>query len=197
MTEPPAYERVKSALHEKFELEQRLKDIEEIIEERKSVYFNSRPTSRATSRPASIYSGAQGDHLPSLVVFIKLTIPRTHAPSTKAILYPRTSTTYRPIICYKSDFTPGRPASKDSSVKDSSHSYTPKVIQRSLGSIYHTFPIRVWLVTPNLTFTYRSLSTLCPPSTSSSTCPSITTPSPQKEEILFPRLKLAVPLCFI
>ena len=63
-TEPPAYERVKSALHERFELEQRLKDIEEIIEERKSVYFNSRPTSRATSRPASIYSEAQGDHLP-------------------------------------------------------------------------------------------------------------------------------------
>lgn len=58
-TEPPAYERVKSALHEKFELEQRLKDIEEIIEERKSIYFNSRPTSRRTSRPDSIYSDAQ------------------------------------------------------------------------------------------------------------------------------------------
>jgi hypothetical protein len=64
MTEPPAYERVKSALHERFELEQKLKDIEEIIEERKSVYFNSRPTSRATSRPASIYSEAQGDYIP-------------------------------------------------------------------------------------------------------------------------------------
>ncbi|KAE9363064.1 hypothetical protein N431DRAFT_564699 [Stipitochalara longipes BDJ] len=58
-TEPPAYERVKSALHEKFELEQRLKDIEEVIEERKSVYFNSRPTSRALSRPTSVYSEAQ------------------------------------------------------------------------------------------------------------------------------------------
>lgn len=57
MTDPPAYERVKSALHEKFELEQRLKDIEEIIEERKSIYLNSRPTSRA-SRPVSIYSEA-------------------------------------------------------------------------------------------------------------------------------------------
>lgn len=57
MTEPPAYERIKSALHEKFELEQRLRDIDEVIEERKSVYFNSRPTSRATSRGArSIYS---------------------------------------------------------------------------------------------------------------------------------------------
>ena len=59
-TEPPAYERVKSALHEKYELEQRLKDLEEIIEERKSVYFNSRPTSRALSRPTSVYSEAQG-----------------------------------------------------------------------------------------------------------------------------------------
>ena len=58
--EPPAYERVKSALHEKYELEQRLKDLEEIIEERKSVYFNSRPTSRALSRPTSVYSEAQG-----------------------------------------------------------------------------------------------------------------------------------------
>jgi hypothetical protein len=60
-TEPPAYERVKSALHEKFELEQRLKDIEEVIEERKSIYFaNSRPTSRALSRSTSVYSEAQG-----------------------------------------------------------------------------------------------------------------------------------------
>ncbi|CAG8952502.1 hypothetical protein HYFRA_00001249 [Hymenoscyphus fraxineus] len=57
MTEPPAYERIKSALHEKFELEQRLRDIDEVIEERRSVFFNSRPTSRATSRgPRSIYS---------------------------------------------------------------------------------------------------------------------------------------------
>jgi hypothetical protein len=62
MTEPPAYDRVKSALHEKYELEQRLKDIEEIIEERKSVYLNSRPTSRA-SRPHSIYSEANGKHI--------------------------------------------------------------------------------------------------------------------------------------
>ncbi|KAH6716846.1 hypothetical protein BKA61DRAFT_600563 [Leptodontidium sp. MPI-SDFR-AT-0119] len=58
-TEPPVYERVKSALHERYELEQRLKDIEEIIEERKSIYFNSRPTSRVGSRPASIYSDSQ------------------------------------------------------------------------------------------------------------------------------------------
>ncbi|RDL38837.1 uncharacterized protein BP5553_03177 [Venustampulla echinocandica] len=59
MTEPPTYERIKSALHEKFELEQRLRDIDEVIEERKSIYFNSRPTSRATSRPRSIYSESQ------------------------------------------------------------------------------------------------------------------------------------------
>lgn len=60
MTEPPTYERVKSALHERYELEQRLKDIEEVIEERKSVYLNSRPTSRSTSRRESIYSDSQG-----------------------------------------------------------------------------------------------------------------------------------------
>jgi hypothetical protein len=60
MTEPPAYERIKSALHEKFELEQKLKDIDEVIEERRSVYLNSRPTSRATSRARSIYSTSQG-----------------------------------------------------------------------------------------------------------------------------------------
>jgi hypothetical protein len=59
-TEPPAYERIKSALHEKFELDQKLKDIDEVIEERRSVYFNSRPTSRATSHARSIYSTAQG-----------------------------------------------------------------------------------------------------------------------------------------
>ncbi|KAF8863178.1 hypothetical protein BDZ45DRAFT_670486 [Acephala macrosclerotiorum] len=59
MTEPPVYQRVKSALHEKYELEQRLKDIEEIIEERKSIYLNSRPTSRATTRQDSIYSENQ------------------------------------------------------------------------------------------------------------------------------------------
>lgn len=58
-TDPPSYERVKSALHERYELEQRLKDIEEIIEERKSIYINSRPTSRA-SRPVSIYSQSNG-----------------------------------------------------------------------------------------------------------------------------------------
>jgi hypothetical protein len=92
MTEPPAYERVKSALHERFELEQKLKDIEEIIEERKSVYFNSRPTSRATSRPASIYSEAQGDYLPSLVVFRKLIVsepmPQPLKPSFNPVPVP-------------------------------------------------------------------------------------------------------------
>jgi hypothetical protein len=60
MTEPPSYERVKSALHEKFELEQRLKDIDEQIEERKSIYLSSRPTSRATSRPLSVYEECEG-----------------------------------------------------------------------------------------------------------------------------------------
>lgn len=70
MTEPPVYQRVKSALHEKYELEQRLKDIEEAIEERKSIYLNSRPTSRATSlRPESIYSENLG-MLPNASIFL-------------------------------------------------------------------------------------------------------------------------------
>ena len=76
LTAPPAYERVKSALHEKYELEQRLKDIDEAIEERQSLYFNSRPVSRATTadRPASItsiYEESQGmSSFPSSIVFI-------------------------------------------------------------------------------------------------------------------------------
>ncbi|RQM07944.1 hypothetical protein DH86_00000824, partial [Scytalidium sp. 3C] len=45
MTEPPVYQRVQSALHEKLELEQRLKDIDVIIEERRSLYMSSRATS--------------------------------------------------------------------------------------------------------------------------------------------------------
>ena len=68
MTEPPALERVKSALHEKFELERRLKDIDEKIEERRSIYMSSRPTSRATSsRPtsvSSVYEESQGTFIP-------------------------------------------------------------------------------------------------------------------------------------
>jgi hypothetical protein len=56
VTAPPAYDRVKSALYEKLELEQRLRDIDSLIDERQSVYFSSRPTSRATStRRSSIY----------------------------------------------------------------------------------------------------------------------------------------------
>ncbi|KAL3418265.1 hypothetical protein PVAG01_09981 [Phlyctema vagabunda] len=60
-TEQPAYERVKSALHEKFELEQRLRDIEVIIEERQSLYMSSRPTSRvaSTRSASSIYEDSQ------------------------------------------------------------------------------------------------------------------------------------------
>lgn len=69
MTEPLAYERVKSALHEKFELEQRLRDIDSVIEERQSIYMSSRPVSRAASqlaivcRPVSIYAESQGTFL--------------------------------------------------------------------------------------------------------------------------------------
>lgn len=64
MTTPPAYERVKSALYEKLELEQRLKDIDELIDERQSLYLSSRPTSRATStRTTSIYVESYGKPL--------------------------------------------------------------------------------------------------------------------------------------
>lgn len=62
-SDPAAYQRVKSALHERYELEQRLRDIEEVIEERKSVYLSSRPTSRGTLHPSSIYSDSQGKDL--------------------------------------------------------------------------------------------------------------------------------------
>lgn len=60
MTAPASYERVKTALQEKRLLEQKLRDIEETIEERKSLYMSSRPTSRATSRARSIMSEAPG-----------------------------------------------------------------------------------------------------------------------------------------
>ncbi|TVY85729.1 hypothetical protein LAWI1_G008565, partial [Lachnellula willkommii] len=85
MTEPPTYERIKSALHEKFELEQRLKDIDEVIEERRSIYMSSRPTSRATSRGRSVYSASQGIPLmPSTsVTFLILPEPMPSTPPLK------------------------------------------------------------------------------------------------------------------
>lgn len=73
MTEPPTYQRVKSALHEKYDLDQRLKDIEERIEERKSIYMSSRPTSRALSRRESIYSENQGEFFKKLLYHYLLT----------------------------------------------------------------------------------------------------------------------------
>jgi len=85
MTEPPSYERVKSALHEKFELEQRLKDIEEVIEERKSIYINSRPTSRAASRPSSIYSEAQGNFSTHVLDFSNKSEPMPPPPIKKSL----------------------------------------------------------------------------------------------------------------
>lgn len=60
-TEPPSYDRVKNALHERHQLSQQLKDIEEIIEERKSIYFSSRPGSRAASQPQSILLETNGE----------------------------------------------------------------------------------------------------------------------------------------
>lgn len=80
MTEPPAYERVKSALHERFELEQRLKAIDEVIEERRSIYLSSRPISRATiSRPTSIYAESQGERPWNPFLDVYLNYDRTHA----------------------------------------------------------------------------------------------------------------------
>lgn len=52
-TSAASFDRVLSILQEKRELEQKLKDIEEVLEERRSVYFNSRPVSRATSYATS------------------------------------------------------------------------------------------------------------------------------------------------
>ena len=87
LTEPPAYERVKSALHEKFELERRLRDIDEQIEERRSIYMSSRPTSRATStRPTSVtsvYEESQGTPFLQSPTSPLLTNPRTNAGTTR------------------------------------------------------------------------------------------------------------------
>lgn len=64
-TEPPAYERVKSALLENIELDKRLKELDEAIE-RRSIYLVSRPTSRTSraesrqERRESIYSEFTG-----------------------------------------------------------------------------------------------------------------------------------------
>ena len=48
--ESPTYTRVKSAMYEKLELDQRLKELDQVIEQRRSrLYMNSRPNSRMTS----------------------------------------------------------------------------------------------------------------------------------------------------
>ncbi|KAH8653934.1 hypothetical protein BGZ60DRAFT_435784 [Tricladium varicosporioides] len=97
MTEPPAYERIKSALHEKFELERKLKDIDEVIEERRSIYINSRPTSRATSRARSIYSESQ-EPMPSSPIGLPTFAERiaTSSPSN-TITRPQTAPASKPV----------------------------------------------------------------------------------------------------
>ena len=87
MTAPPAYERVKSALHEKLDLEQRLRDIDELIDERQSIYLSSRPTSRATStRRSSIYVETYG--MPPDLLFnnLLLTIPEPMPPAKPSFM---------------------------------------------------------------------------------------------------------------
>ncbi|PQE23241.1 acid phosphatase protein [Rutstroemia sp. NJR-2017a BVV2] len=55
-TEPAAYERVKSALLEKIELDQKLREIDDAIE-RRSIYLTSRPGSRASRADSRLEYG--------------------------------------------------------------------------------------------------------------------------------------------
>ncbi|PBP21081.1 hypothetical protein BUE80_DR008076 [Diplocarpon rosae] len=80
-TEPVAYERVQTALHEKYKLEQRVKSLEETIEKRRSVYLNNRlSASHVSSRAASIYSVSQ-EPMPSPISFTHFHITPAAAPS--------------------------------------------------------------------------------------------------------------------
>lgn len=76
-TTPASFDRVMSILQEKRELEQKLKDIEEVLEERRSVYFNSRPVSRATSYATSFVPEEAG-MLFLLTICIVLMIKKNH-----------------------------------------------------------------------------------------------------------------------
>ncbi|KAH8597235.1 hypothetical protein B0O99DRAFT_670806 [Bisporella sp. PMI_857] len=99
-TAPPAYERVRSILHEKYELEQRLKDIEETIEERQSVYFNSRPVSRATTvdRRTSVSSVYEESHEPMPALHIPPSFAaRINTPSPTPETRPQTAPS-RPVL---------------------------------------------------------------------------------------------------
>ncbi|PQE21418.1 acid phosphatase protein [Rutstroemia sp. NJR-2017a BBW] len=99
-TEPAAYERVKSALLEKIELDQKLKEIDEAIE-RRSIYLASRPGSRASradsrlERRESIYSESterilpHADRRPSTAP----SRPRRHKSTSTTL---STSSTIRP-----------------------------------------------------------------------------------------------------
>ncbi|KAK2630465.1 hypothetical protein QTJ16_001285 [Diplocarpon rosae] len=80
-TEPVAYERVQTALHEKYKLEQRVKSLEETIEKRRSVYLNDRlSASHVSSRAASIYSVSQ-EPMPSPTSFTNFYTTPSAAPS--------------------------------------------------------------------------------------------------------------------
>lgn len=116
MTAPAGYERVKSALHEKHELEQKLRDIDEAIEERKSIYMNSRPTSRATSRARSIYAETQGEFFDHCFECSFNSI-RSHA-----------STSASPFLCRTGSHTLRLP-SQDCPSQDSTHPNPSQVFQ--------------------------------------------------------------------
>lgn len=179
-TEPPSYERVKCALDERDELEKRLKDIEETIEERKSIYLSSRPTSRASVRPASIYSESQGMVNLRFKSFMGLHYSRANAKPCSVIQF-KTCVSF---LCATSFFSSWA-AAKDSSLKNRTHPFTPGAVHRSIGHFHHTFTVICIYI-----FQARPI----PPSSSPSACPSTTSTPSEEEEIFLPGLKLAVSL---
>ncbi|KAK6585257.1 hypothetical protein PZA11_001984 [Diplocarpon coronariae] len=79
-TEPGSYERVKSALHEKYELEQRVKDLEETIEVKRSVCLKNRPSEGRVSNGASVGSASQ-EPMPSPTSLAPFHLTPPTAPS--------------------------------------------------------------------------------------------------------------------
>jgi hypothetical protein len=185
MTEPPAYERVKSALHEKFDLERQLKDIEEQIEERRSIYMSSRPTSRATStRPTSVtsvYEDSKGTYLPFLSPYPALTRLRTNAS---------TSTQTPALLCSPSVASVSRSTPQNGSFKDGPHPHPPKVFHRSIRRLYHAASIAIIFSRE----VPKARTRTKPPTTTTSPSGLASTPSsPPEEKIFLPGLKLALP----
>jgi hypothetical protein len=164
MTEPPAYERVKSALHEKFELERRLKDIDEMIEERRSIYLQSRHSSRAASLSGGVFEESQGMFSGTTFEKYFLIHYRTNAPSKVFIC-----STCSPASC--------RSTSKECAIKDGPHSRSHEVLHRSFSNFQFS---------PSKSTQFRSSATT---STSGS---SGFPPTFTKEKVFLKNLKLAL-----